>query len=229
MKLQDILFSQGFGTRYDCARMVEAGVVSVGDEVITDPNAELDVDGLVLTVRGEIWPYCEHAIIALNKPAGYECSLKPSANPSVMSMIPSPLRKRNVQPVGRLDVDTTGLLLLTDDGALLHRLIHPKHHVAKRYVVTCQHPVKESMLKQLLDGVMLVDEKKPVAAAEVKPIDEYTFEMVLTQGKYHQVKRMVAACANRVEKLHRVSVGNFTLPATLPEGQWMWIKQSDIL
>ena len=229
MKLQDILFSQGFDTRYDCAHIVEAGAVSIDGEEKTNPLEDFELEGLVLTVHGEEWPYHEQVIIAMNKPAGYECSLKPSANPSIMSLLPSPLRRRNTQPVGRLDVDTTGLLIFTDAGALLHRLIHPKRHVAKRYVVTCKHPVQEAMFKTLLGGVKLIDEEKPVKAIEAVPVDEHTFEMVLTQGKYHQVKRMVAACSNRVEKLHRVGFGKFTLPESLAPGEWIWLTQSDIL
>ena len=229
MKLADILFSQGFGTRYDCARMVEAGLVSIAGEVADDTEHDWDVEGLHFTVNGVDWPYREKAIIALNKPAGYECSLKPSAHPSVMSLIPSPLRKRNVQPVGRLDVDTTGLLLLTDDGALLHRLIHPKRHVPKCYIATCKHAITEKMLAQLLEGVVLADDPKPVKAKEARALDEHTLELVLTEGKYHQVKRMVAACSNRVEGLHRSSFGKLVLPEGLASGEWTWVSQSDIV
>ena len=131
MTLADILFTQGFGTRYDCRQIVLAGAVSINGRVADDPDENFEPKGLVLTWRGEEWPVCEKALIAMNKPEGYECSLKPSAHPSVMGLLPGPLRKRAVQPVGRLDWDTTGLLLFTDDGKLLHRLTHPKKHVDK--------------------------------------------------------------------------------------------------
>ncbi len=229
MKLADILFTQGFGIRYDCNRLIEAGMVSIGGQTVDDPFFEADVAELTFAVGGVEWPYREKAIIALNKPAGYECSLKPSAHPSVMTLIPAPLRKRNVQPVGRLDVDTTGLLLLTDDGALLHRLIHPKRHVEKSYIATLKHPVTEKMLSMLRQGVTLADDPIPVAARTAEALGERTLELVLTQGKYHQVKRMVAACSNRVEALHRNRFGKLVLPDTLPEGEWIWVKQEDIL
>ncbi|EJX02412.1 ribosomal small subunit pseudouridine synthase A, partial [gut metagenome] len=112
MLLQDILFSQGFGTRYDCAEIISKGGVTIGDAVHDDPREEIDVENLEFTCFGRVWPYCEKAVIALHKPAGYECSMKPSSHPSVMTLLPSPLRRRNVQPVGRLDVDTTGLLIM---------------------------------------------------------------------------------------------------------------------
>ena len=107
MTLADILFTQGFGTRYDCRQIVLSGAVSVNGRVADDPDENFEPKGLVLTWRGEEWPVCEKALIAMNKPEGYECSLKPSAHPSVMGLLPGPLRKRAVQPVGRLDWDTT--------------------------------------------------------------------------------------------------------------------------
>ena len=143
MLLKDVLFSQGFGTRYDCTAMVASGAVEIAGVVHDDPDEDVELDGLVFRCLGSDWPYHEKAIIALHKPSGYECSMKPSAHPSVMTLLPSPLRRRNMQPVGRLDVDTTGVLIFTDDGALQHRLIHPKRHVPKVYDVVCRHPVDE--------------------------------------------------------------------------------------
>ena len=115
MILADILFKQGFGTRSIAA----SGAVSIDGRELTDPDEDFDPEGLVLTWRGMQWPVSDNVLIAMNKPTGYECSLKPSAHPSVMNLLPGPLRTRGVQPVGRLDWDTTGLLLFTDNGALL--------------------------------------------------------------------------------------------------------------
>ena len=126
MILADILFKQGFGTRYDCRSIATSGAVSIDGRELTDPDEDFDLEGLVLTWRGVQWPVSDNVLIAMNKPTGYECSLKPSAHPSVMNLLPGPLRTRGVQPVGRLDWDTTGLLLFSDNGSLLHRLTHPK-------------------------------------------------------------------------------------------------------
>ncbi len=227
--LKDILFTQGFGTRYDCEQLAMSGAVEIEGVPQTDADAVYETDGLWLTWRDRSWPARDTIIIAMNKPAGYECSMKPGFNPSVMSLLPSPLRKRNAQPVGRLDVDTTGLLLFTDDGALLHRLTHPKRHVDKVYKVTCKHEVAPGTCEKLLAGVLLADEKQTVKAKTVEQVDANTLLLTLTEGKYHQVKRMVAACSNRVEALHRVSVGNYVMPDTLKEGDWVWIERSDIL
>ncbi len=229
MTLPDMLFSQGFGTRFDCRALVLSGKVSLSGEVFCDPEALLDPEGLVFECLGRSWPVREHALIALHKPAGYECSVKPSANPSVMTLLPGPLRRRGVQPVGRLDADTTGLLLLTDDGALTHRLIHPKNHVEKCYVATLRHPANLSFCRKLIEGVVLDDDPRSVRACSARLLDPVTLELVLDQGKYHQVKRMVAAASNRVEALHRTRVGHFELPAALAPGAWMWIGQGDVL
>ncbi len=229
MRLEQILFSQGFGTRYECRALICSGQVKIAQVVKTDPDENIETQQLEFEVNGQLWPYKEKAIIALNKPSGYECSQKPIHHPSVMTLIPSVLRRRGVQPVGRLDEDTTGLLILTDDGALQHRLIHPKKHVAKTYRVTCKHPCSDLFYQRLLQGVLIEGEKLPVKAFELKPVDSHIFEMVIFQGKYHQVKRMVAAAGNRVQALQRVAFGKLRLPEALQLGQWCFIEQSDLL
>ncbi len=223
MRLAQILYSQGFGTRRECDGLIAAGWVRVAGKVCDDPAAEFATDGLVFEVRGQPWPFHDQALIVLNKPAGYECSQKPKHHPSVLSLLPAPLRRRDVQPIGRLDADTTGLLLLTDDGALIHRLTSPKHHVPKVYEVQCKHPVDASQVARLLAGVTLLDEREPVRAAACTATVEHALRLTLTEGKYHQVKRMVAAVGNRVEGLHRSAYGALALPADLGPGQWRWL------
>jgi 16S rRNA pseudouridine516 synthase len=223
MKLSQILFSQGIGTRRVCAGMVEAGLVRLGERTLDNPNEDLPTEGLVLTVEGKPWPYHEKALILLHKPAGYECSQKPKHHPSVMTLLPPPLRNRGVQPIGRLDEDTTGLLLLTEDGGLIHKLTSPKHHVPKVYEVGCKHPLDASQVERLLAGVVLDDDPAPVRAAACEAVSEHHLRLTLTEGKYHQVKRMVAAVGNRVETLHRSQFGHLSIPAGLAAGQWCWV------
>ncbi len=228
MRLEQILFSQGFGTRHECRGLIGLGLVAVGGEIKRDPDEAISTEELVFTVKGESWPYCEKALLMMNKPAGYECSQKPIHHPSVMQLLPPPLRYRGVQPVGRLDADTTGLLIFTDDGALLHRLTHPKRHVPKRYRVTCKHAPSEKMLADLTSGVKLKDEKETLAADDIVLVDEHTIDMTITSGKYHQVKRMVAAAGNRVEALERIAFGALALPEDLPRGQWRWLSGPEV-
>lgn len=235
MQLQDILFSQGFGTRRVCAGLVQQGRVTVGGELCLDAVAEFQPTGLEFTVQGEAWSYCERAFILLFKPAGTECSQKPSTWPSVYTLLPSPLRQRpqksavqGVQCVGRLDQDTTGMLLLTDDGQFIHRMSSPKHHVPKVYEVTTKHPVDASQIERLLHGVVLEDDPRPVRAAACRALSDSLLELTLTEGKYHQVKRMLAAVGNRVEGLHRSRMGGLSLPPDLLPGQWRWLSAQDL-
>ena len=217
-----ILFSQGFGTRRECDALLGAGLVTQHGHVV-DADAEVRPDGLVFEVRGESWPYRDKALIVLHKPAGHECSQKPRHHPSVMSLLPAPLRRRNVQPVGRLDEDTTGLLLLTDDGALIHRLTSPKKHVPKVYEVGTAEPVTAAQIGSLLRGVVLRDDPRPVRAAACEAAGERSLRLTLVEGRYHQVKRMLAAAGNAVVGLHRSRFGALELPADLAPGQWRWL------
>ena len=229
MKLSQVLFSQGMGARRECEGLIMSGHVTLAGQVCDDPFVEVEPEGLVFTVRGETWPYRAKALVLLNKPVGYECSQKPKHHPSVYSLLPGPLRRRDVQAVGRLDEDTTGLLLLTDDGTLIHRLTSPKHHVPKVYDVGCKHAVDAQQVQQLLAGVSLLDDPAPVRAAACEATGECTLSLTLTEGKYHQVKRMVAAVGNRVETLHRSRFGALVLPADLAPGQWRWLDGPQVL
>jgi 16S rRNA pseudouridine516 synthase len=196
---------------------------------------EFEADGLRFRVQGVDWPYHEKAYLMLHKPSGTECSQKPSTYPSVYTLLPSPLRLRpqkgavqGVQAVGRLDQDTTGLLLLTDDGKFIHRMSSPRHHVPKVYEVTVKHALDERQVQRLLEGVVLDDDPKPVRAAACHAVDALHLRLTLTEGKYHQVKRMVAAVGNRVEGLHRAQIGGLHLPADLAPGQWRWLNEADL-
>ncbi len=225
--LSQLLFTQGFGTRRDCAGLIAAGRVAAGGQVIEDPAQPLDPEGLVLQVDGMDWPWRDKALVLLHKPAGYECSQKPRHHPSVLSLLPPPLRTRGLQPVGRLDEDTTGLLLLTDDGTLIHRLTSPKHHVPKVYEVVTKHAVDSAQIDRLLAGVVLDDDPTPVRAAACVQTAEHALQLTLTEGKYHQVKRMVAAAGNRVEALHRSRFGALVIPPGLAAGRWCWVSEED--
>ena len=228
MQLERILQKHGFGTRKGCRALVRHERVAVNGEMCDDPFADIDTDGLVLTVDGVDWPYLEQATLMLNKPAGYECSRKPQHHLGVLELIPPQLRERGVQPIGRLDEDTTGLLIFTDDGKLNHRLSSPKRKVPKTYVVTTKHPVDQAQIDALLEGVLLNDEPELLRAAACRVLPDGRLEMTITEGKYHQVKRMVAAAGNRVEALARVKVGQLDLPAELAEGQWRWLSDEEL-
>ena len=235
MQLQDILFSQGFGTRRVCAGLIQQGHVTVEGRPCADSTAVFEERGLCFSVQGQPWEYHEKAYLMLHKPAGTECSQKPSTYPAVYTLLPAPLRQRpqkgpvqGVQAVGRLDQDTTGLLLLTDDGQFIHRMNSPRHHVPKVYEVGTKHPVDDRQVQKLLEGVVLDDDPKPVRAAACERTGENALRLTLTEGKYHQVKRMLAAVGNRVDSLHRSCIGALVLPADLAPGQWRWLSPADL-
>ena len=234
--LADLLYTQGFGTRRVCAGLVQQGLVQLHGQTVSDAGHLVAAhEGLEFTVQGRAWHYHATAYIMLHKPAGTECSQKPSAWPSVYTLLPAPLRQRpqkgatqGVQAVGRLDQDTTGLLILTDDGKFIHKMASPKHHVPKVYQVTCKHPVTDRQVQQLLAGVVLDDDPRPVRAAACVQTGTHTLDLTLTEGKYHQVKRMLAAAGNRVEALHRSRIGALELPTSLPTGQWRWLHAHEL-
>ena len=236
MQLQELLYSQGFGTRRVCAGLIQQGWVTVDGVPTRDAALEVEVvDGLPFEVQSQPWRYQQLAYVMLHKPAGTECSHKPSAWPSIYTLLPAPLRQRpartalsGVQAIGRLDQDTTGLLLLSDDGQFIHRMASPRHHVPKVYEVRTKHPVDAAQIQRLCAGVVLDDDPAPVRAAAAEVVAGNHLRLTITEGKYHQVKRMVAAVGNRVEALHRSRIGDLALPEDLAPGQWRWLTEAEV-
>ncbi|HEY0906628.1 MAG TPA: 16S rRNA pseudouridine(516) synthase [Methylophilus sp.] len=229
LDLERILHRQGFGTRKMCRILIINEAVTVNGEVCDDPDAKFVLDDqLHFTVNGEAWPYREHSYVMMHKPTHYECTHKTQFHPTIFTLLPSPLVERGVQCIGRLDEDTTGLILLSDDGQFIHKISSPKHHVPKIYEVSCKHAVSDAQIAELLAGVKLVDEDQVIAALAVSRIDAQTLHMTLAEGKYHQVKRMIAAISNRVEALKRIQIGSLLLPDDLPAGEWRWLTAEDM-
>ena len=227
--LDRILQSQGFGTRKWCAELIAEGEVSVNGEIITDSRITFETSGLQFSLFGEDWIYREHLYLALNKPSDCECSRKPSHHPGVLSLLPEQFALRDVQPVGRLDHDTKGLLLMSDDGVFIHAQSSPKRHIPKIYVATTHDPVTPDLVARLLGGVKLHDEPAPLAALTCKMLDEHRLEIVLEQGKYHQVKRMLAAAGNHCTALCRTEIGGLELDSLgLAEGQWCYLDEGHL-
>lgn len=228
LSLEKILFSQGFGTRRYCSDLVYADLVRVNGALAEDPEVKMNPEGLVLTVEDSDWEYHEKAYIAFNKPANYECSHKTKHHPSVYSLLPRPLIERGVQCVGRLDHDTTGLLLVSDDGQFIHRMTTPKKNIGKVYDITTAEPITQKQIDHLLGGVVLDDDPRPCFATACALLEERRLAMTIVEGRYHQVKRMLAAVGNHVAALHRSSIGAYAMPADLKEGEWCWLYPSEL-
>lgn len=229
LDIERILHKQGFGARKLCRIMIINEEITVNGELCDDPDAVFDLENLRYTVKGEAWEYREKSYLMMHKPSNYECSHKTQHHPTIYSLLPYPLVERGVQCIGRLDEDTTGLILISDDGQFIHRMSSPKHKVPKVYEVTCKHLVSDAQILHILTGVQLVDEDAPIAALACTRITENIIHMTLAEGKYHQVKRMVAAISNRVEALKRIQIGELKLPEDLEVGKWRWLSAQDMM
>lgn len=227
MLLEKMLQSQGFGSRKHCQQLIKNGAIAIQGEVITNPKHKLDLNGLSFSVYGETFDYREKVYIALNKPQGYECSHQATHHFSVFDLFDDVLMNRGLQCVGRLDQDTSGLLLLTDDGQFLQALTHPKKHVAKVYRMHTSDPVTAQQIQQLEQGVELRNESGIFAATELVQFAENELQFTVHQGVYHQVKRMLAAVGNKVEQLHRQQIGALEL-TDLEDGQWIYLSAAQV-
>lgn len=229
LTLDRILQSQGFGTRKWCSTLIADGEVSIAGTTMTDSRTTVETSGLEFRIFGETWAYRKHVYIALHKPANFECSRKASHHPGVHTLLPEQFTLRDVQPVGRLDHDTTGLLLMSDDGPFIHQQSSPKRHIPKIYVATTHDPVTPELVAQLLSGVKLHDEPAPLAAVSCLMVDAHRIEIVLEQGKYHQVKRMLVAAGNHCIALHRAQIGKLKLTDLgLSEGEWCYLDAAQL-
>lgn len=228
MFLEKMLQSQGFGSRKHCQQLIKNGAIQIQNEVISDPKFKLDLDHLEFSVYQQTFQYREKVYIALNKPQNYECSHQSTHHFSVFDLFDDVLMNRGLQSVGRLDQDTTGLLLFTDDGQFLQALTHPKKHVPKVYQIQTVDPITDEQIQQLEQGVELRNEKGLFAATDVQRLAEHALKITVHQGVYHQVKRMLAAVGNKVERLHRAQVGQLVLN-DLPEGEWLYLNEAQVV
>lgn len=227
MRLVRLIANLGYGSQKDVRSMLRDGRVTRADGT---ELAESDkVDAADIRIDGEELDPPAGLVVMLNKPAGYTCS---TSDPGriVYELLPPRFMRRNpiLAPVGRLDRDTTGLLLLTDDGKLLHRLTSPRHHVPKIYDVTLARPLDGTEAGIFAAGTLMLNaEKTPLAPAELLVLGPNQVRLTLHEGRYHQVKRMFAAIGNHVESLHRSGLGALTL-GDLPEGRWRVLDAAEI-
>lgn len=225
MQLLKYIQSQGHGSRKQCQWLIDNDCIAINGEICNNAKSTVNPDEIrTLAVDGEevVVVPMPYFYILLNKPADYETSHKPQHYPSVFSLFPDHMRNIEMQAVGRLDADTTGVLLITNDGQFNHRVTSPKHKVAKLYRVTLKHAADHNLCETLKNGVLLHDDNETVRAADAVLENPHTLLMTITEGKYHQVKRMIAAAGNRVEHLHRDRFGDWD-EQNLGSGSWKFI------
>jgi 16S rRNA pseudouridine516 synthase len=225
MRLDRLLGSLGYGSRRDIAALARLGAITLDGRDLTDASARIAVTPDLparMTVDGAAVDPPPGVVILLHKPLGVTCSHK-EAGPLVYDLLPTRWRARDpaISTVGRLDKETSGLLLMTDDGDLLHRIISPKRHVAKVYCATLARPLNGSEGALFASGqLMLESDDKPLKPAELEVLSPTEARLTVTEGRYHMVRRMFAAAGNHVETLHRERLGGLALPADLAAGEW---------
>ena len=232
-RLDRLLANMGYGSRREVQGLVRAGRVTLDGAPVDDADMRLTVSPALadrLQVNGRRIDPPPGMALMLHKPVGVTCSHK-EAGELVYDLLPSRWRMREpaISTVGRLDKETSGLLLMTDDGALLHKIISPRHHVAKRYLATLARPLDGTEGALFASGEMVLEsDDKPLAPAVLEPLSPTEARLTITEGRYHQVRRMFAAVGNHVEALHRDRVGGLDLPADLQPGAWRLMGEADI-
>lgn len=213
-------------TRSQAGKVIRQKLVSINGEIVKQAARQVSSDDKVV-LDGQPLAIIGMRYIMLHKPAGFLCANDDPDHPIVFSLLDEPLVER-LHTVGRLDLDTTGLLLLTDDGKWSHRISSPKHHIAKTYRVWTADPISPDAASQFAEGVMLRGEKDPTLPAELEIIGECEALLTIHEGRYHQVKRMFAAIGNKVEQLHREKIGGLQLPADLAEGEYRELTAAEL-
>jgi 16S rRNA pseudouridine516 synthase len=233
LRLDRLLANLGYGSRREVQDLIGAGLVTLDGEAMIDSDERIAVTPNLparMMVDGEPVDPPPGLTLMLNKPVGVTCSHK-EQGPLVYGLLPERWRRREpaLSTVGRLDKDTSGLLLMTDDGALLHRIISPRSNVAKRYDVTLDRPLRGDEEQLFASGAMMLDgEEKPLLPAQLEVASATRAFVTVTEGRYHQVRRMFAACGNHVTALHRDRVGGLALPGDLAAGQYRILDPADI-
>lgn len=233
-RVDRLLSSLGYGSRGQIAQMARRRQILLDGEKVTDATKRIPMTADLttrMTVHNAPLDALPGMVVMLHKPPGYVCSRKESA-PLVFDLLPDRwrLRKPLLSPVGRLDKDTSGLLLLTDDGDLLHRITSPNQAVAKTYVASLARPLKGHEADVFASGeLLLAGEKKPLHPATLNMVSPTEARLTITEGRYHQVRRMFAAVGNHVKTLHRESLGQLTLPQDLNEGEWKLLTEPETL
>lgn len=228
-RLDKIIASQGRYSRSEVKKLVKGGLVFLNGEKVKSADIKADAERDTITVDGETICYKKHIYIMLNKPQGVVSATDDPVHKTVLDLVPPALFRQGLFPAGRLDGDTTGFVLITDDGDFAHRILSPKNHIIKTYLAALDHPLSESDIKSFTEGIELRDGTLCLEA-QVKMISEAppVAEVKIHEGKYHQVKRMFAALGNRVIALKRVRMGGLDLDVSLGEGECREITDEEL-
>ena len=214
-------------SRTEVKRLIKAGQVSVDDQIANNSAQKITVEQMV-AIDGSPIKRASKRYFMMNKPAGVVSASKDRHNPTALELIYE-YRSEQLQIAGRLDIDTTGLLLITDDGQWNHRITSPKTDCKKRYLVELQDPVGKDYQKRLEAGIALEGEKHRCLPATMEVIDKHTIHLIISEGKYHQVKRMITTLGNQVVSLHRLQIGAIKLDPQLEPGDYRALSDAEVV
>ena len=228
-RIDKIISSQGQYSRSEVKKLIKGGRITLNGRVLKSSDEKADPDSCVIAIDGKPLGYKKHIYIMLNKPQGIVSATDDRDHKTVIDLVPKELKRAGLFPAGRLDGDTVGFVLITDDGDFAHRILSPKNHIMKTYHATLQRPVTQADIDAFRNGIELKDGTLCLEA-QVKPLDsdEPMAEIKICEGKYHQVKRMFAALGNKVVYLKRVKMGELCLDESLEEGQCREITAEEL-
>lgn len=227
LTLERLLASMGYGSRKESRALVRMGLVELDGNVLEDPFMEFAERPESITVNGEEVPTVDKLYVMMHKPLDVECSHNARDHQSVFSLLPDRFTAMGIQTVGRLDADSEGLLLLSNQGDFIHKVESPKKGLLKRYRVTLAREFTEAQKQELLKGVMLKGERREVLAREIE-VEGNSVIVAIGEGLYHQVRRMFAAVGNHVKTLERISIGPVQLDASLGRGGWRFLTDEEV-
>ena len=230
-RLDKILASQGTLSRRDVKDLIRKGLVTVNGKVVKDSSQKIDENLDKVTVNGDEIVLKKHIYIMMNKPQGVISASDGKDEETVVDLVPDALFRKGLFPAGRLDKDTTGFVLITDDGDFAHKILSPKNHIFKTYIAGLEHDLTSSDVEMLENGITLGDGTVlKEAKVEIMQTGDNPFvKIMICEGKYHQVKRMFAAAGNKVVSLHRSKMGNLDLDSALKPGECREITPEELL
>ena len=229
MRIDKLLSELGIASRKEANKVAKSGGIIVDGVAIRDASKHIDPEKSKVVYLGREVVYQRYTYVMLNKPTGYVSATDDKSLPYVTELLPEELRRRELFPVGRLDRDTVGLMILTNNGQLAHSLLSPKHHVEKEYFFTAAEPLDIDAEREFKDGITLADGYECKPAGLVLAEDRCSGKITLTEGKYHQIKRMIASRDNRVTSLERISFGGILLDRSLSRGEWRYLTDEEII
>ena len=228
MRIDKLISDMGLASRKEASLIAKRGGVLVDGEPVRDLSRHVDPGKNIITFQGQKIEFRRFSYVMLNKPCGYVSATDDKINPYVTELLSPELRKMELFPVGRLDKDTVGLMILTNNGQLAHRLLSPKRHVEKDYRFESEDALSESVERDFENGVTLADGYECKPSKIVLNADRKSGVITLTEGKYHQIKRMIAAVGSRITYLERIRFASIPLDEALARGEWRYLTDAEI-